>query len=70
MEYTKTYNELKSIFNSENKKISIPGSDIEIYNLGFQSDIPLNDFSNKYDSLIAENRSFSYPVFTPPQQEE
>jgi hypothetical protein len=65
MEYTKTYNELKAIFDIEKKKISIPETDISIYNLGFHSDIPLNDFSNKYDSLIAENRSFSYPVFSP-----
>jgi Family of unknown function (DUF6051) len=68
MEYTKTYNELKAIFDIENKKIPVPGSDIDIYNLGFHSDIPLNDFSNKYDSLIPENRSFSYPVFTPPNR--
>jgi hypothetical protein len=68
MEYTKTYIDLKAIFSIENKKIPVPGSDIVIYNLGFHSDIPLNDFSNKYDSLIAENRSFSYPVFTPPNR--
>ena len=65
MEYTKTYNELKTIFNIEKKNIPIPNSDINIYNLGFHSEIPLYDFSNKYDSLIAENRSFSYPVFSP-----
>ena len=65
MEYTKTYNELKTIFNIEKKNIPIPNSDINIYNLGFHSEIPLYDFSNKYDALIAENRSFSYPVFSP-----
>ena len=65
MEYTKTFNELKSIFKSENKKISIPDSDIRIHNIGFRSDLPLNEFSNINDTLIAENRSFSYPVFTP-----
>ena len=65
MEYTKTYNELKTIFNIEKKNIPIPNSDINIYNLGFHSEIPLYDFSNKNDSLIAENRSFSYPVFSP-----
>lgn len=69
MEYTRTYGELKSIFTSENKKISIPGSDIGIHNLTFLSDIPSNDFSNKTDSLIPENRSFSYPVFTPENRE-
>jgi hypothetical protein len=65
MEYTKTYGELKSIFRIENKKISIPGSDIGIQNLSFLSDIPSDGFSNKTDSLIPENRSFSYPVFAP-----
>jgi hypothetical protein len=69
MEYTRTYGELKSIFTSENKKISIPGSDIGIHNLTFLSDIPSNDFSNKTDSLIPENRAFSYPVFTPENRE-
>jgi hypothetical protein len=65
MQYTKTYSELKSIFSIEKKKISIPGSDIEIHNLSFLSDILSEDFSSKTDSLIPENRSFSYPVFTP-----
>jgi hypothetical protein len=65
MEYTKTFNELKSIFNTENEKISIPGSDIKIHNILFHSDVPLNEFSNKNDALIAENCSFSYPVFAP-----
>jgi hypothetical protein len=65
MEYTKTFNELKSIFTLENNKISIPDSDIKINNIVFQSDAPLGEFSNKNDVLIAENRSFSYPVFTP-----
>jgi pimeloyl-ACP methyl ester carboxylesterase len=65
MEYTKTFNELKSIFTVENKKISIPGSDIEIHNIDFRSDAPLIEFSNINDRLIAENRTFSYPVFKP-----
>ena len=65
MEYTKTFNELKSIFNTENEKISIPGSDIKIHNILFHSDVPLNEFSNKNDALIPENCSFSYPVFAP-----
>jgi hypothetical protein len=69
MEYTKTYDELKSIFTIENRKISIPGSHIGIHNLSFLSDIPPNDFSNKTDSLIPENRSFAYPVFTPENRE-
>jgi pimeloyl-ACP methyl ester carboxylesterase len=65
MEYTKTFNELKSLFTVENKKISIPGSDIEIHNTDFRSDAPLIEFSNINDRLIAENRTFSYPVFKP-----
>jgi hypothetical protein len=66
MEYTRTFNELRSVFTPENRKISIPNSSIQIYNLGFESDIPSSDFSNKNDTLIAENRSFSYPLFIPP----
>jgi hypothetical protein len=69
MEYTKTYDELKSIFTIEKKNISIPGSDIGIHNLSFLSDIPSDDFSSKTDSLIPENRSFSYPLFTPENPE-
>ena len=65
MEYTETFNELKSIFTIENKKMSIPDSDIKIHNIGFQSEIPLNEFSNINDAQIVENRFFSYPVFTP-----
>jgi hypothetical protein len=66
MEYTKTFNELKGIFSTDSKRISIPGSDVQIHNIEFQSDPPLIDFSNKNDSSIAENSSFSYPVFSPP----
>jgi hypothetical protein len=65
MEYTKTFNELKSVFTTDKEKISIPYSDIKIHNILFQSEVPLNEFSNKTDTLINENRSFSYPVFTP-----
>jgi hypothetical protein len=65
MEYTKTYNDLKSIFNVEDRIISIPGSEIKIHNLLFHSDILSNEFTNINDTLIPENRSFSYPVFAP-----
>ena len=64
MEYTKTFNELKSIFNSENREISIPGSEIKIHNILFQSEIT-KGFSNVNDTTISENLSFSYPVFSP-----
>jgi hypothetical protein len=65
MEYTKTFNKLKSLFSTEIMEILIPDSAIKINNIGFQSDIPLNEFYNKNDSAIIENRFFSYPVFTP-----
>jgi Family of unknown function (DUF6051) len=65
MVYTKAYNELKSVFSNENKIISIPDSDIKIHNICFCSDAPENEFSNKNDTLITENSSFSYPVFIP-----
>ena len=65
MEYTKTFNELKSLFNTDKEVMLIPDSDIKIYNIDFRSDLSLNRFSNISDTLITENHSFSYPVFTP-----
>lgn len=65
MEYTKTFNELKSVFSTNKKEIDIPNSDLKIYNIGFKSDYPLYDFINKNDISIPENREFSYPVITP-----
>src|SRR5665647_678572 len=65
MEYTKTYNDLKSLFSIDKKEIIIPDSDIRIYNIGFRSDVCLSGFSNRGDELIPENQSFSYPVFAP-----
>jgi hypothetical protein len=69
MEYTETYNELKSLFTTDEKRISIPGSDITIHNLDFESAVFSDDFSNTTDSLIDENRCFSYPVFVPGNRE-
>lgn len=69
MEYTKTFNKLKSLYSINNEEIVIPGSEIKIYNIRFQSEIPINDFSNKNDTNIIENNSFSYPVFTPAKSE-
>jgi hypothetical protein len=67
MEYTETFNKFKSLFNYENNEIEIPDSKVKIYNTGFRSDLPLNEFMNNNDKLISENRSFSYPVFAPPR---
>jgi len=68
MEYTRTFNILKSIFTSEIKEIEIPDSNVKIYNIGFRSDLPVTSFLNTCDTLITENRSFSYPVFAPPDK--
>jgi len=65
MYYTKSFNDLKSLFNSEEKMIEIPDSDIRIYNIAFTSDDPEIVFSQNNDIQIPENRSFSYPVFSP-----
>jgi hypothetical protein len=69
MEYTETYNELKSIFTTGEKRISIPGSHITIHNLHFESAVPSDEFSSTTDSQIDENRCFSYPVFVPRNHE-
>jgi len=69
MEYTKTFNILKSVFNNEDKSISIPDSDICIHNFGFKSDNQQIIFSDNKDKLINENNSFSYPVFAPANRE-
>jgi hypothetical protein len=65
MEYTKTFNKLKNLFSQDKEEIIIPGSDVKIYNVGFCSDFPVEGFINSSDTLITENRVFSYPVFTP-----
>jgi hypothetical protein len=65
MEYTQSFNKLKSIFNSEQEEILIPGSKVKIHNIGFRSDFPVDGFINKNDTLIPENITFTYPVFTP-----
>ena len=69
MEYTKTFNELKTLFTPDKDEIIIPGSDVKIYNIGFHTDFPINGFLNLSDTLITENKSFSYPVFAPPKAE-
>jgi hypothetical protein len=69
MEYTKTFNELKTLFIPDEEKIIITGSDINIYNVGFRSDFSSAGILNKPDTLIKENQSFTYPVFTPANPE-
>lgn len=65
MEYTKDFNDLKSIFNPEAPEIKIPGSSVRIVSEKFISDIDPKDFLKRDDSSISENISFSYPVFIP-----
>jgi Family of unknown function (DUF6051) len=65
MEYTKTNNELRSVFDPDKTEIKIPGSDIRILNSEFISDSVPNVFFNKNDVSVSENIKFSYPVFVP-----
>jgi hypothetical protein len=65
MEYSKKYNEIKTIFNPDHKEIIIPGDDIRIINSEFCSEATNNNFSNINDISISENISFSYPIFVP-----
>jgi hypothetical protein len=65
MEYTKKYNELKSVFNPDIKENMIPGSGIRIVNAQFSSDPMPEGFSSPDDRSISENITFSYPVFVP-----
>jgi hypothetical protein len=67
MEYTKTFKELKTLFSSDKTDIVIPGSGVKIHNIGFISDSMDKSFTSLPDSLISENRSFTYPVFAPPK---
>jgi hypothetical protein len=65
MEYTKDFNELKSVFDPKAQEIRIPGSSIRIVSEKFISDINPEAFLKKDDSSISENISFSYPVYIP-----
>jgi hypothetical protein len=69
MEYTRTFNELKTLFTPDKEEIIVPGSDVKIYNVGFQSDFTSGGILNLPDSLIKENQVFTYPVFTPEKPE-
>jgi hypothetical protein len=65
MEYTKTNNELRSVFDPDKNDIKIPGSDIRILNPEFISDSVPNILFNKSDISVSENIKFSYPIFVP-----
>jgi hypothetical protein len=65
MSYTEDYYELRSVFDPGVKEIRIQGSNVRIANESFVSDIDPESFLRKDDSVIAENITFSYPVFIP-----
>lgn len=66
MEYTQKFNELKSVFNPDSDEIKIPGSDIRIINTKFNSDVEANEIFNVKDINFSENKTFTYPIFIPP----
>lgn len=65
IEYTGNYHLLRSVFDPGLKEISIPGSEVGIVNLDFNSGFGKEGFSNENDVSINENMTFSYPVFIP-----
>lgn len=68
MNYTKTYSELKALFDPEAPQITIPGTHMNIFNIGFESDVPPAGLINNFDSKVTENKTFSYPLFSPPDK--
>ncbi len=65
MEYTVDFTELKSVFDPESKETIVPGSDIMIRSLAFNSSFDPVSFSNPDDLTVNENRAFTYYVFIP-----
>ncbi len=68
MEYTKKYEELKSIYNSAIREIKLTDPGMSIVNLEFISASNPEGLFNTEDLLIVENKSFTYPVFIPPDR--
>lgn len=69
MNYTEKYNQLRIIFNPAEKEKTIPGSAVKISSILFDSTEPEEIFLNPNDAGFSENRSFTYPVFVPPDKE-
>jgi hypothetical protein len=67
MNYTQSFNELKSIFNPEINNTQVAWSGVRIHNILFRSDPSTDIFVSSQDLMINENCSFSYPVFEPPR---
>ena len=68
MNYTDSYTSLKDLFRAEEKHIKVPWSDINIFNINYQSGFPESEFINIEDKKIEENFQFTYPVFAPSQK--
>ena len=68
MHYVKQYRQLKDLFDTDQEKIIIPGSQTIIRNLEFLSKPDLPSATNKgsvADNQIDENIKFRYPVLMP-----
>jgi len=78
MEFTSKFNELKALFSLSRDINCIGNSNIEVRNFSFSSSsslaFPFEDVNDSYsieqklvlaDEQVPENKSFSYPVFTP-----
>jgi hypothetical protein len=59
------YAELNQLFDPLLQEIHLPGSNIRIVSLPFDSSIDNKDFVRNDDLTVAENITFSYPVFVP-----
>ncbi len=69
MDYIDKFYELKSLYDTSLREISIPGSDVVISNIEFTSETNPEGLINNEDLAISENNSFTYPVFIPPVRE-
>ncbi len=65
MVYSIKYTELSSAFDTGSMQISLPGSEIKIFNTGFVSEPSSRYLFTGNDLSITENFEFSYPVFVP-----
>ncbi len=65
MEYTRSFSELRSLFNPEAAYTEVPWSGVRIHNLEFRSNCTEDIFVSTRDKEIRENSCFTYPVFEP-----
>lgn len=66
MDYITSFFKLRSLYDSNIRDISIPGSDLKILNMEFRSEFNPEGLINDEDLSITENNCFTYPVFVPP----